>query len=220
VIRGRRLRHVLGDTEGGVLLETVIVLPVLMLFMMVIMELSLMVSAKQVTSYAAFCAARAASVYGVDSAGKVKAHLAAAMATSSISTGVPANATAVLSAFGLPDPDSAMEAIRNIPGFGDNTLWHTRLADAYIRTAEPACDTGTAPGKTRRHVVVDVTYIYRCSFVPFGNFWGSSGLSAHCTMLRALPFYFMIASSVVLLENNQGWNVPIHGRAVVDYWAG
>ncbi len=213
-----RCPRLVRDTEGGALLETVIVLPVLLLFMMVIMELSLMVSAKQVTNYAAFCAARTCAVYGTDSTAKT--HLAAAMALSSISTGAPTNAMAVLNAYGLPDPNQAMEALRNVPGLGDNTLWHTRLADAYLRTGVPTCDTGTVPGKARKHVTVNLTYIYRCSFLPFGSFWGGAGLNSFIAMLKGLPFYTIIEPAVTRLENSRPWNVPLHGRAVVDYWAG
>ncbi|MEO0078096.1 MAG: TadE/TadG family type IV pilus assembly protein [candidate division WOR-3 bacterium] len=213
-----RCPRLIQDTEGGALLETVIVLPVLLLFMMVIMELSLLVSAKQVANYAAFCAARTCAVYGTDSTSKI--HLAAALATSSISTGTPANAMAILSAYGLPDPDQAMQALRNIPGFGDNTLWHTRLADACLRTGFPTCDTGTVPGKARKHVTVNLTYVYRCSFLPLGSFWGGVALNSFITMLKSLPFYALIEPAVTRLENSRPWYVPLHGRAVVDYWAG
>ena len=58
------------------------------MFMMLIMELCLLANAKQLANYAAFCAARTASVYGVDSTAKT--HFAAAMAMSSISPGDPA----------------------------------------------------------------------------------------------------------------------------------
>ncbi|HTW91138.1 MAG TPA: TadE family protein [bacterium] len=62
--RGRaRLRRLLRDTEGQTLLETVIVFPVLLFFLLVVMELSMMYNAKQLANYAAFCAARAAAVY-------------------------------------------------------------------------------------------------------------------------------------------------------------
>ena len=206
------------DTEGSALQETVIVLPVLMLFMMVIMELCLMANAKQLANYAAFCAARTASVYGTDSTAKT--HLAAAMAMSPISPATPENAWAILSAFGLPSPSLAVHTVCGIPGFQDSLQWSARLADAYVRTSQPICSTSTTPGKTRSHVVVNVTYIYRCSTFPFGKFWGHSALSAYTSTLRALPFYGVISTVVTSLDDSWPWNVPIQGRAVMDYWAG
>jgi Flp pilus assembly protein TadG len=213
---GRRLSR---ETEGSAMLETVIVLPVLMLFMMLAMESCLLANARQLANYAAFCAARTASVYGVDSTAKTR--MAAAIAMSSISPQVPQDAATILQAYGMADPNQTVRTICNIPGFhGDTTMWLARLANAYLRTAEPTCDTGTAPGKKRKYVVVDVTYIYHCSVLPFGNFWGHSGFNSYITMLKGLSFYSLIAPAVTLLENSWRWNVPIHGRAVMDYWAG
>jgi len=220
-----RLRAVVRNTDGSALLETVIVLPVLALFMMVIMEMSLMANAKQLTNYAAFCAARTTSVYGLDSAANTRAHLAAALAMTSISpkTLSPGNKAAqVLRAFDVEDPDSVVQALLGIPGLpGDAELWLMRLAEAYVRTGEPDCDTATAAGKTRKHVVVNITYIYRCSVLPFGGVWGHSGLTAYIAYLRSLrfPIPTLIASLVTQMENEWRWNVPIRGRAVVDYWA-
>jgi len=214
------LRHsrLAGDDRGSALLETVIVLPVLMVFIMLIMELCLLANAKQLANYAAFSAARTASVYGVDSTAKT--HLAAAMAMSPISPATPPNALAILSAFGLSNPTEAVHTICSVPGFEDSLQWSARLADSYVRTSQPVCSTGTTTGKTRRHVVVNVTYIYRCSAFPFGRFWGHAALTAYTNTLRALPFYGVISAVVTSLDNSWNWNVPIRGRAVMDYWAG
>jgi Flp pilus assembly protein TadG len=207
------------DSEGGALLETAIVLPVLIVFMLVVMEVCLLANAKQVADYAAFCAARAASVYGVDSTSKT--HLAAALALSSISPRLAPDPATVLSAYGVPDPGQTVRTICSVPGFeGDTAAWMARLANAYLRTGEPVCDTGTAPGKTRRYVTVDVTYIYRCSLLPFGDVLGRSGFNSYIAMLEGLSFYPLIAPAVTLLEGASRWNVPVHGRAVMDYWAG
>ena len=218
MIRCRRWWRLACDTEGSALLETVIVLPVLMLFMMLTMELCLMANAKQLTNYAAFCAARTASVYGVGSTAKT--HLAAAMAMSPISPATPPNASAILSAYGMPDPSQTVRAIYSTPGFQDSLQWSARLADSYVRTSQPICSTSTTPGKTRKHVVVNVTYIYRCYTFPFGNFWGHAGLTAYTNTLKALPFYSVISAVVISLDNSWNWNIPIRGRAVMDYWAG
>jgi hypothetical protein len=201
------------------MLETVIVLPVLMVFMMLVMESCLLANARQLANYAAFCAARTASVYGVNATAKT--HLAAAMAMSCISPQVPQNAATILTAYGLPDPNRTVRALCSIPGFqGDTAMWLGRLANAYLRTSQPTCSTGTVPGKTRKYVVVNVTYIYHCSVLPFGSSWGHSGFNSYITMLKGLSFYTLIAPAVTMLEGSWRWNVPIRGRAVMDYWAG
>jgi hypothetical protein len=220
----RRLRRLTGDTEGSALLETTIALPVLLFFVLAVMELSLLYNTQQVANYAAFCAARTASTYGIDST--AKAHLAAAVAMSSIASSAAGNAEQVLLAYGLADPNRAAAALCSIPGFQNNDArWQARLANAYVRTYQPQCDTGTAPGKARKHVVVNVTYIYSCSFLPFGEVWGEAGIDAYCDRLRDVfqfypPGYTYVAPLADLIRSNWRWNIPIHGRAVLDYWAG
>jgi len=211
------------DTRGQALLETVIVLPVLLIFVLVVMEMSLLYNAKQLANYAAFCAARTASVYGVDSTAKT--HLAAAMAMSSIASTNAGNAYDILHAFGLADPNQTAAALCSIPGFqGHNTDWLGRLANAYLRTGAPACTVGTAPGKTRKYVVANVTYVYRCNFWPFGIVWGKAGIDAYCAALHTFPFYYgysnmVVAPFVALLQSTWRSNIRIRGRAVTDYWA-
>ena len=142
------------------------------------------------------------------------------MAMSPISPPNPQNASVILGAFGLPNPSLAMRTISRIPGFGDSLQWSARLADSYVRTSQPVCSTGTSAGKTRKYVVVRVTYIYRCYTFPFGSFWGHAGLTAYTNTLKGLPFYSVISAVVTSLDNLWAWNVPVYGRAVMDYWAG
>jgi len=218
------LRSLLRDTDGQALLETVIVFPVLLMFMLVVMELSLLYNGKQLANYAAFCAARTAAVYGTGA--EAKTHLAAAMAMSSIAPANNSTAEDILKAYGVTNPNQTVAALCNIPGFqGNNAEWLARLANAYVRTGRPTCTVGTAPGKTRRYVSVDVTYIYRCNFWPFGIFWGKAGIDAYCAMLTAFPFfspytYTVVSPFIAVLQSTWRWNVTIHGRAVTDYWAG
>ncbi len=217
-------RRLTRDTEGSALLETVITFPALLLFMLVVMELSMLYNGKQLANYAAFCAARTAAVNGTSATAKT--HLAAAMAMSSIASATNASAEDILRAYGVTDPNQTVAALCSIPGFqGDNAKWLARLANAYVRTGRPNCTIGTAPGKTRRYVAVDLTYIYRCNFVPFGLFWGKAGIDAYCAMLTAFPFYSpytytVVAGFIALLQSTWRWNITIHGRAVTDYWAG
>ena len=217
-------RHLTRDTEGQALLETVVVFPVLLLFMLVVMELSMLYNGKQLANYAAFCAARTAAVNGTSATAKT--HLAAAMAMSSIASANNDDAEDILRAYGLTDPNQTVSALCNIPGFqGDSVKWLARLANAYVRTGRPTCTVGTAPGKTRKYVAVDVTYLYRCNFVPFGIFWGKAGVDAYCAMLTAFTYYspytyVVVAPFIAVLQSTWRWNITIHGRAVTDYWAG
>lgn len=204
-------RSLIRDTSGQALLETVIALPVLFVFVLVIMELSMLYNAKQLANYAAFSAARTAAVYGVGDANRT--HLAAALAMSSISTSNNDDAEQILQEFGLSDPYATVATICSIPGFqGNNAEWMARLANGYLRTGAPAFTVGTFG--TRQNVTATVTYVYRCSFWPFGVFWGSSGLTAYYNSLPATvkPFATFVSSP--------RWNITIHGRAVTDYWVG
>lgn len=226
MIRCRSPRRLFGNTEGQALLEAVIAFPVLLLFMLVVMELSMMYNAKQLANYAAFCAARTAAVNGIDST--AKRHFAAALAMSSIASANNDDAEKVLHAYWLDDPAQTVATLCSIPGFqGDNDQWAARLANAYLRTYLPECDTATTPGR-RKHVAVDVTYIYRCSFLPLGGVWGHAGVSAYCdTLMYELgTFQFhpswknWVLPGINLIRNTWQWNIPIRGRAMTDYWAG
>jgi len=225
VSSGRRLLH---DTEGQVLLEAVIVFPVLLLFILVVMELSMLYNAKQLANYAAFSAARTAAVYGIDST--AKRHFAAALAMSSIASTNVGKADEIIKAYWIDDPNLTVAKLCEIPGFqGDSTKWRGRLANAYLRTYLPQCDTSTASGK-RKHVVVNVTYIYRCSFLPLGNVWGTSAIAAYCdTLYNELGVFKFhdpaqwkqaVRDPIKLIRDASRWNLRINGHAVMDYWAG
>jgi Flp pilus assembly protein TadG len=204
-------RRLVRDTDGQALLETVIVFPVLLFFMLVVMELSMLYNAKQLANYAAFCAARTAAVNGVGATGKT--HLAAAMAMSSIASATNINANEILLNYGMTNPTQTVAVLCSIPGFqGDNAKWLARLANAYLRTGAPAFTVGTYG--TRKNVTANVTYIYRCSFSPFGIVWGQSGITTYYNSLPAA------VKPYATFVSQWRWNIVIHGRAVTDYWAG
>jgi len=226
MIRCRCPRHLLRDTEGQALLETLVALPVLLFFVLVVMEFSMLYNARQLANYAAFSAARTVSVNGINST--TQAHLAAAMAMSPI---VPAIADApgnVLLAYGVPDPNQTVQTLCAVPGFqGDDAAWLGRIANAFVRTGRPQCDTATAPGRIRKYVVVNVDYIYRCNVLPLGNFFGSARTLEYCSTLDTFTFLApgrpsAVTSFVSYLRDLNGWrwNVRIRGHAVMDYWAG
>jgi hypothetical protein len=223
VALGRRL---IRDTEGQALLETLVAFPVLLFFVLVIMELSMLYNARQLANYAAFSAARTASVNGINA--RAKTHLAAAMAMSPLVLPTADDPNNVLLAYGVADPNQTVATLCGIPGFeGDEAEWSARIANAFVRTGQPQCDTATAPGKTRKYVVADVDYIYRCSVLPLGNFFGSARTLAYCAALDTFTFYppgrpDAVTTFVNFLRNSGGWrwNVRIRGHAVTDYWAG
>jgi len=215
------MRCLIRDTDGQALLETLIVLPILITFTMLIIDFTLLANAKQLANYAAYCAARTASVYGVNGNRGNNAHFAAAMAMSSISPKISQDGATVLSAYGMANPTQTMQTICNIPGFqGGTSNWTSRLAGSYIRTSEPTCDTARVAGKSHKYVTVDLTYVYSCSVFPFGTFWGHSDLTHYLTVLQVLPFYPTIQPTVTAIQNAWQWNVLVHGHAVMDYWAG
>ena len=141
------------------------------------------------------------------------------MAMTPVTPTIAQNAVTILTAFGLPNASQALHAVESIPGFQDTLQWSSRLASSYIRTSQPVCTTSTTAGKTRKHIVANVTYIYKCTIFPFGKFWGHSGLTSYINYLKALSFYATIQPAVTPIENSWLWNVPIHGHAVMDYWA-
>ena len=204
-------RRLVRDTDGQALLETVIAFPVLLFFMLVVMELSMLYNAKQLANYAAFCAARTAAVNGTGATAKTQ--LAAAMAMSSLASATNGNADSILRVCGVTNPTQTVAAVCNIPGFqGDNAKWLARLANAFLRTGAPSFTVGTYG--TRKNVTANVTYIYRCSFWPFGIVWGQSGITNYYNSLPAAvkPFATFVSQ--------WRWNIVIHGRAVTDYWSG
>jgi len=182
-------------------------------------------NARQLANHAAFSAARTASVNGIDSTAKT--HLAAALAMSPlarVTTDDPGN---VLLAYGVADPNQMVATLCAIPGFqGDEVEWLGRIANSFTRTGRPQCDTATAPGRVRKHVVVDVDYIYRCNVLPLGSFFGSTGALAYCAVLDTFTFLApgrpdAVTTLVNFLRISNGWrwNVRIRGHAVTDYWA-
>jgi len=218
IVHHRAGLRLLRDTGGQAALETVLALLVIIPLTELVIEFCLISNAKQLANYAAFCAARTVSVYGVDSV--QRSHFAAAMAMSSISPTIPVSASLILTAYGMPNANQTLRAIESIPGFQDTLQWSSRLADSYVRTSQPACTTSTTAGKTRKHVVVNITFIYRCSVFPFGNFWGHAGLNSYISYLQGLSFYGTISPVVTTMQSSWQWNVPVHGHAVLDYWAG
>ena len=218
MILRRGLSRLWHNTEGQALLETVVAFPVLFFFVLVVMELSMLYNAKQLATYSAFSAARTAAVNSTGSTAKTS--FAAAMAMSSLASANNDDATDILTAFGVADPTQTVAAICSIPGFqGDDDKWRARLANAYLRTRVDSLTTGTYGA--RKNVTAWVTYIYRCSFLPLGIFWGQSGITAYGTALSA---FFGgspptgVSVFIGLLNTTWRWNIPVHVRAVTDYW--
>jgi hypothetical protein len=219
MIRKRLLIRLVRDSDGQSMLETVIVLPVLIMFTLVIMEVCLLANAKQVANYAAFCAARTASVYGVDDTFKMR--FGAAMAMSCVTPAVTSDAKEILGYFGWHNYDELLSSIEGgvkgtLGEFGDILL---RLASSYVRTCSIACEATPGSGDQRAYVSVDVTYIYHCTFFPLGTILGTeSETRKYLNFFASLPDPIGgLAKGILKLYQ---WNIPIHGRAVMDYWAG
>jgi len=72
----------------------------------------------------------------------------------------------------------------------------------------PVFTVATAPGKTHKHVAANVTHVYPCSFLPFGNVWGQSGITYY---YNSLPL--AVRSFAKAVKNAWQWNITIRGRA-------
>jgi hypothetical protein len=66
---------------------------------------------------------------------------------------------------------------------------------------------------------VYVTYIYRCTVFPLGQFWGASELWKYVQLLEDPHFPDVIHQAATTIWNLHRWNVPIRGHAIMDYWA-
>ena len=94
------------DNKGSVLLETALIMPVLLLLCFGIVQLAFLIVAKQMTEYAAFCAARAALVYNPDDApGQAKKAASSVLSWVALSGSSNSANSPILSGLGLANGD-------------------------------------------------------------------------------------------------------------------
>jgi hypothetical protein len=165
-------------------------------------------------------------VYGTGDEAKEKIHFSAAIAMTPVSPGILADAATIAAAFGL-DP-GAIPAIKGPGGLGNEILnLLERLADSYIRTYKTEVSVGGPDeGKKHKYVNVDVTYIYRCRIFPLGLFFGKYELvNKYAPYIQASEPYQQnqavrdAVDRLIAIAGLLKWNVPIHGGAMMDYWA-
>jgi len=196
---------------GQAALETLLVLPLLMLFIMFIMETAMLYNTKQILNYAGFCAARAAGVYGVNA--EAERRRAAALALASISPRVPeAEADLISSKFNLsltltdhlpipPNSGLSAEEIRE------------RFIDACARTiiSKPVLsgDNGSSL------VTVTLTYYARCRILPVGRFVNTrfGDLLAQLAGLEGTQYLEELKR-----ENQHGYLIPVRTSVKLDNW--
>jgi hypothetical protein len=201
---------------GQASLETLIVLPFLMLFIMAIMETVMLYNAKQVLNYAAFCAGRSAGVYGPNA--EAEMHRAVALALSGIGTRAPAAEAATLaSAFGVSSTIMA-----NVP-MPSGIQWdemRDRFLDAYLRTAIE--QTNIVDGG--KCIEVHVIYYARCRILPMGKFIGGNEFVRYLTdpgmehgLIKRYP---SLAGDdyVNALLRTKDYTVPMKAVITMDYW--
>ena len=194
------------------MVETLIVLPVIILFILIIMEVTMLYNAKQVANYAAFCAARTASVYGFDSdEAKSRIHKAMALALIPISPKITSDVQAVIGNFTGPlgIPDGFFQAITQILGTPGDYL--ERYVDSYLRSDIK----NITLSNNNQNIEVNIKYYYRCRIFPMGILLGRNGFS---------NFINQLMQSIPGLPNLSGflnwinYNILITSSARMDYW--
>lgn len=209
MIRGWRL---LRDDSGQSMLETLIVLPVILLLMLLVMEAGFAYNAKQLADYAAYCAARTAAVHGTGPEGREKMQYAAALALMGSPPPAGAEYTTIKWYFGFRDDylDPLREEL-NPPGGMDGWMRRFAAANLRVRVLHPE----VRSNGNRQSVTVVVEYLHFCPLLPLG-----AALVPHVVQwLTQLAGQRPALSSLYInMIQQRNRNVIVRGRAVLDYW--
>jgi hypothetical protein len=226
---------ILKNNKGQAMLETLIVLPVVVFFILLIIQVALMYNAKLITNYAAFCATRAAVVYNGDSQ---KAHNAAAIALSCVSPplikdaltttqdllqniqNIDAGNTGPDKNFGANLDLSSLQSL-HLPSIASDL---TRYPDAYLRTVIDSL----AINEKDSVLTLRLKYFFHCQILPLGGkFRGDNNTFTELFGLigndedepagvKSL-FQLLFSSS---LDRINLWNVPMISVCKLRYWPG
>ncbi|MEO0128683.1 MAG: TadE/TadG family type IV pilus assembly protein [candidate division WOR-3 bacterium] len=212
----RKLTKIIGHQEGQSIIETLIVLPLILFLILIIMELSMIYNAKQVCNYAAFCAARTASVYGTSDEAKEKMHRSAAIALSCITPTIVGDAFTLLDAINIPH--ELPEALRPIIELIEGTFlhWPLRFVDAYLRSRIDTVIVGDYGG--RQNVTVELIYYYKCQIFPIGRLIGDGGFAEFLYWLKNNVFPNLPDDLIEGLIKYRHYNIKIRASAKMDYW--
>jgi len=196
------------------MLETIIVLPVILLLMFFIAEAAFAYNAKQMADYAAFCAARSAAVNGFSTpSARQKMQQAAALAMVGVPTPAGSEYGQVRQFFGFSD--NFLDPVRGQLGGGDMSNWLRRYASANLRVwvETPQLDGNGA----RRNATVEVVYVYNCLFFPMGAAVSGPVRNMLNRMAAARPGLASLYYAMANTSLNR--TILVRGRAMLDYWA-
>lgn len=201
----------LRNEDGQAMVETLIVLPVVLFFILVIMEVAMLYNAKQIVNYAGFCASRTCSVYGIDEYGDtLKIHRSAALATLPITPKAPlGEKQTLISIFELPE-----DFINNLPHTEEISLndCQLRFLEAYLRTK---IDSIKISSPDSFNVIIYLTYYYRCRILPLAKLLGSSSFENYVSQYPNLSNFYR-----AFLLDKKDYNIPVRSAIRLDYWGG
>ncbi len=206
---------ILFSQEGQSMVETLIVLPLILFFILIIMEVAMLYNARQIANYAAFCAARTASVYGVRTKeDTLRMRCSAAIALSCITPTITGEASQILQILGLES--DFLEGLRHLAK-SEFLQWPLRFADAYLRTRIDKAEVGDGPpGSGRNNVKVELTYYYKCQVFPMGILVGDGGFSDFLNILKTQ--YPSLSQIIEGIRRYIKYNIKIRASAKMDYW--
>ncbi len=201
------------NDRGQVTFETLIVLLLIITFILIVMELAMIYNAKQVTNYAAFCAARTASVYGIDQPeDSTRIRRAAAIALTCISSPLSSEIAGIISGL-FNIPPNIMQTIPIPSTVGTPLEYFDRFLDAYVRTK---LDSMQVRGDGRKNISVYLTYYYRCRIFPMGKLISRNAIEAYLDSLQRQ--YPELNSFIAFLRRIKDYNIPIKAVGKMDYW--
>jgi len=209
------LLRIARDDSGQSMLETIIVFPVVITLMLLIMEVSLAYNMKQMANYAAFCAARCASVHGYESEeAKEKMQQAAAIALTGVSASVPDEFLGTIkSVFGFGD--DFFEPVSNLLGGGNPADLIDNFAGANARLYIK--ESVEQVSGERRNITVEVAYVYRCLILPLGVVNSKPVRDLLEEMKNKRPELGGLYGMIIKKQEKR--SIVIRGQAKMDYWA-
>jgi hypothetical protein len=195
------------STKGQAMIQTLIVLPVIVLMILLIMQAALLYNAKQILNYAAFCAARAGCVHNADGE---KMHKAAAIALSCISPKLSSEVgDAISSLGGALGINIDLPQLPNIP-----VVDHIeRYADALYRSE---IDTISIHDGI---IEVGVRYYVHCTVLPLGGFLPGNSFKDHVQGLINVDPGLLGTLLAPLLDRHRR-NIPMHSICRLRHWPG
>ncbi|MEO0074812.1 MAG: TadE/TadG family type IV pilus assembly protein [candidate division WOR-3 bacterium] len=212
-INSQTLDKFVNSENGQAIVETLIVFPIIIIFILIIMEVAMLYNAKQVMNYAAFCAARTASVYGIDQPeDSTRIRRSAAIALTCISSPLSSELAGIISGL-FNIPPNIMQTIPLPSTVGTPLEYLDRFLDAYVRTK---LDSMRVRGDGRKNISVYLTYYYRCRVFPIGKLLGRTSFDDYLIELGRIP---QLAPLVKFFKGIKHYNIPIRVVGKMDYWA-